>query len=75
MKVLGRSYTGKYAPNHIEFDYWVDLTSDPHGSVVKTYNSSKRKWVILADDDDTSDDGDAGESTGGISEGFEWNDV
>lgn len=38
MKTLQKTYTGKYAPNHLEFDYWIDLTADAKGSVIKTYS-------------------------------------
>ena len=31
-----------YAPNHLETTYWVDLTEDPTGGVIKTYDG--KKW-------------------------------
>jgi hypothetical protein len=33
-----RKYAGKTAPNPKEFGYWVDLSSDPHGKIIKTYD-------------------------------------
>ena len=45
MKTLQKTYTGKYAPNHLEFDYWIDLTADAKGSVIKTYNGTG--WVEI----------------------------
>ena len=33
------------APNPIEIDYWIDLTSDPNGSVIRYYKDNK--WVDL----------------------------
>lgn len=32
----------QYAPNHLEVTYWVDLTEDPTGGVIKTYDG--KKW-------------------------------
>ena len=32
-------------PNPLEVDYWVDITSDPYGSVWKYYNGTD--WVSL----------------------------
>ena len=46
MKTLQKTYTGKYAPNHLEFDYWIDLTADAKGSVIKTYNGTG--WVEIS---------------------------
>lgn len=48
MKTLQKTYTGKYAPNHLEFDYWIDLTADAKGSVIKTYNGTG--WVEISGD-------------------------
>lgn len=48
MKTLQKTYTGKYAPNHLEFDYWIDLTADTKGSVIKTYNGTG--WVEISGD-------------------------
>lgn len=39
------------APNPKEFDYWVDLTTDPKGSVIKYY-AGDSKWLPLNDDID-----------------------
>lgn len=33
------------APNPIEIDYWIDLKSDPNGSVIRYYKDNK--WVDL----------------------------
>ena len=41
-------------PNPLEVDYWVDITSDPYGSVWKYYNGID--WVSL-NLNDGSDDG------------------
>ena len=41
-------------PNPLEVDYWVDITSDPYGSVWKYYNGTD--WVSL-NLNDGSDDG------------------
>lgn len=43
-----RSYI---APNPKEFDYWVDLTTDPKGNVIKYY-AGDSKWLPLNDDTD-----------------------
>ena len=32
----------QYAPNHLEVTYWIDLTEDPTGGVIKTYDG--KKW-------------------------------
>lgn len=48
MKTLQKTYTGKYAPNHLEFDYWIDLTADAKGSVIKTYNGMG--WTEISGD-------------------------
>lgn len=39
------------APNPKEFDYWVDLTADPKGNVIKYYAGGS-KWLPLNDDTD-----------------------
>lgn len=39
------------APNPKEFDYWVDLTTDPKGNVIKYY-AGDSKWLPLNDDTD-----------------------
>lgn len=41
IKLLG----SRIIPNPIEVDYWVDIKSDPYGSVIKYYNGSE--WVPL----------------------------
>lgn len=38
MKTLQKTYTGKFAPNPLEFDYWIDLSANSKGSVIKTFN-------------------------------------
>lgn len=39
------------APNPKEFDYWVDLTTNPKGNVIKYY-AGDSKWLPLNDDTD-----------------------
>lgn len=53
MKTLQKTYTGKYAPNHLEFDYWIDLTADAKGSVIKTY--SGMGWTEISGNSGGSD--------------------
>ena len=48
MTRITRSYI---APNPKEFDYWVDLTTDPKGNVIKYYAGGS-KWLPLTDDTD-----------------------
>lgn len=48
MTRITRSYI---APNHKEFDYWVDLSADPKGNVIKYYAGGS-KWLPLNDDTD-----------------------
>lgn len=48
MTRITRSYI---APNPKEFDYWVDLTTDPKGNVIKYY-AGDSKWLPLNDDTD-----------------------
>lgn len=48
MTRITRSYI---APNPKEFDYWVDLTADPKGNVIKYYAGGS-KWLPLNDDTD-----------------------
>lgn len=48
MTRITRSYI---APNPKEFDYWVDLTADPKGNVIKYYAGGS-KWLPLNDDPD-----------------------
>ena len=38
------------APNPIEIDYWIDLTEDPNGSIIKYYKENK--WVNLLSSED-----------------------
>jgi hypothetical protein len=42
-------------PNPLEVDYWVDITSDPYGSVWKYYNGVD--WVSLNLNNGSNDDG------------------
>lgn len=30
----------RFAPNPLEVTYWIDLTADPNGGTIKTYNGS-----------------------------------
>lgn len=48
MTRITRSYI---APNPKEFDYWVDLSADPKGNVIKYYAGGS-KWLPLNDDTD-----------------------
>lgn len=48
MTRITRSYI---APNPKEFEYWVDLSADPKGNVIKYYAGGS-KWLPLKDDTD-----------------------
>lgn len=48
MTRITRSYI---APNPKEFEYWVDLSADPKGNVIKYY-AGDGKWLPLNDDTD-----------------------
>lgn len=48
MTRITRSYI---APNPKEFEYWVDLSADPKGNVIKYY-AGNSKWKPLNDDTD-----------------------
>lgn len=48
MTRITRSYI---APNPKEFEYWVDLSADPKGNVIKYY-AGDSKWLPLNDDTD-----------------------
>lgn len=48
MTRITRSYI---APNPKEFEYWVDLSVDPKGNVIKYYAGGS-KWLPLNDDTD-----------------------
>lgn len=50
MTRITRSYI---APNPKEFEYWVDLSADPKGNVIKYY-SGDSKWLPLNDDTDNA---------------------
>lgn len=42
---MTRFYTGKIAPNVLEYDYWVDTTADSYGGVIKYFNGSN--WELV----------------------------
>ena len=42
------------APNPIEIDYWIDLTEDPNGSIIKYYKENK--WVNLLSSEESEVD-------------------
>lgn len=48
MTRITRSYI---APNPKEFEYWVDLSADPKGNVIKYYAGGS-KWLPINDDTD-----------------------
>lgn len=48
MTRITRSYI---APNPKEFEYWVDLSADPKGNIIKYYAGGS-KWLPLNDDTD-----------------------
>lgn len=48
MTRITRSYI---APNPKEFEYWVDLSADPKGNVIRYYAGGS-KWLPLNDDTD-----------------------
>ena len=48
MTRITRSYI---APNPKEFEYWVDLSADPKGNVIKYYAGGS-KWLPLNDETD-----------------------
>lgn len=35
------------APNPDDVSYWVDLTADPHGNIIKFYDEGEEKWLNL----------------------------
>ena len=35
------------APNPDDVTYWVDLTADPHGNIIKFYDSNDEQWYNL----------------------------
>ena len=35
------------APNPDDITYWVDLTADPHGNIIKFYDEGEAKWLNL----------------------------
>lgn len=37
----------KYAPNPKEVSYWIDLTADSTGNVIKSYSPDLKKWIPL----------------------------
>lgn len=50
MTRITRSYI---APNPKEFEYWVDLSADPKGNVIKYYAGGS-KWLPINDDTDNN---------------------
>lgn len=42
----------KIAPNYKEFDYWVDLTEDPNGGIIKFWNGNTWDYLNRMDDQD-----------------------
>lgn len=42
---VNKIYASNVAPNPLEVTYWADLSEDPSGSVIKTYNGST--WVKI----------------------------
>lgn len=36
-----------FAPNPLECTHWVDLTEDPQGKVIKTYNHGYKRWETI----------------------------
>lgn len=39
----------RFAPNPLEVTYWIDLTADPNGGTIKTYNGSD--WYPINESD------------------------
>ena len=39
----------RFAPNPLEVAYWIDLTADPNGGIIKTYNGSD--WYPINESD------------------------
>lgn len=37
----------KYAPNPKEVSYWIDLTADSTGNVIKSYSPDLKRWIPL----------------------------
>lgn len=37
----------KYPPNPAEVTYWIDLSTDHSGNVIRTYNPAEKKWIPL----------------------------
>lgn len=42
----------KIAPNYKEFDYWIDLTEDPNGGIIKFWNGNTWDYLNRMDDQD-----------------------
>lgn len=42
---VNKIYASNVAPNPLEVTYWADLSEDPSGSVIKTYNGSA--WIKI----------------------------
>lgn len=37
----------KHAPNPNQVSYWIDLSSDNNGNVIKSYNPDLKKWIQI----------------------------
>lgn len=37
----------KYPPNPAEVTYWIDLSTDHSGNVIRTYNPTEKRWIPL----------------------------
>ena len=35
------------APNPDDVSYWVDLTADPHGNIIKFFDEGTEQWLNL----------------------------
>lgn len=48
----------KYAPNPKEVSYWIDLSSDSTGNIIKSYDPNTKNWIPVNDNtnDEQSDD-------------------
>ena len=41
-----------YAPNPMEVTYWIDLSEDANGNVIKTYDG--KKWIPINNKEDNT---------------------
>lgn len=37
----------KYPPNPLEITYWIDLSKDTSGNVIRSYNPVEKRWIPL----------------------------